>query len=193
MRNVLANRGDFRFGEARPIHIPGSADPVWACEVGWEPLPYEATDRGLAFRVLGPIEVVDARGPVAVGGRKERLVLAHLLARANTTVSVDALVEGVWAGRPPRSAERTVHTYVARLRKAFEPDRPRGVQHSVLVTEGRGYRLQVGPDQFDALRFEELARRGADQLRARDAGASRTLREALGLWAGDAYAEFARH
>ena len=62
---------------------------------------------------------VAVSGRVAVGGPKERMVLAHLLVRANTTVSLDALVESVWAGEPPRSADRTMRSYVARLRKAL--------------------------------------------------------------------------
>jgi DNA-binding SARP family transcriptional activator/WD40 repeat protein len=156
-----------------------------------KPARDELAEARFGFRVLGPIELVTARGSVNIGGPKERSVLAHLLARANHTVSVDALVDGVWAGQPPDSAERTIRAYVARLRKAMEPGRRRGAPSGVLVTEGRGYRLQVGPDQFDALRFEQLARHGAEQLRCGDTTASRTLREALGLWTGDAYAEFA--
>jgi DNA-binding SARP family transcriptional activator/WD40 repeat protein/energy-coupling factor transporter ATP-binding protein EcfA2 len=163
---------------------------VSAGEVASQAPPFEPAGRGLSFRVLGPVEVVDVRGPVSVGGPKERLVLAHLLARVNTTVSVDALVEGVWAGEPPRSAERTLQAYVARLRKALEPPRPQGDAPSLLVTVGRGYRLDLGPDQLDAIQFETLARRGADELRAGDPAAAGTLRRALGLWRGEPYGEF---
>jgi DNA-binding SARP family transcriptional activator/WD40 repeat protein len=146
----------------------------------------------LGFRVLGSIEVVDRdHRPVGLGGPKERLVLAVLLAHANTTVSRDALIEGVWAGASPRSAERTLRSYVARLRGALAPDDDRAAGNALLATEGRGYRLNVGTAELDALLFEELARRGAAELRRGDAAASRTLRDALGLWAGAAYAEFA--
>jgi DNA-binding SARP family transcriptional activator/WD40 repeat protein/type II secretory pathway predicted ATPase ExeA len=165
---------------------------VSAGEVASQALPLEPEERGLSFRVLGSVEVVDARGPVSVGGPKERLVLAHLLARANTVVSLDALVEGVWAGEPPRSAERTLHAYVARLRKALEPPRAQGEAPSLLVTVGRGYRLELGPDQLDAAQFEALARGGSDQLRAGDpAAAADTLRRALDLWRGEPYGDFA--
>jgi DNA-binding SARP family transcriptional activator len=147
---------------------------------------------GLTFRVLGRIEVIDdGRGAVSIGGPKERMVLAQLLARANATVSLDALIEGAWEGRPPRSAERSMRTYVARLRKALEPER-QGADHRVLVTEVRGYRLNVEPGRFDALRFEALARQGAEELTAGDpTAAASTLRSALESWAGAAYAEFA--
>ena len=147
-------------------------------------------DTGLFFGVLGPLSVVKAGEPVAIGGPKERLVLAQLLARANAVVSIDALVEGVWASTPPRSAERTLQAYVARLRNGLEPGRTAGAAHTVLVTSGSGYRLQLTTNQSDALRFEELARQGADQLRRGDEGAARTLRQALALWRGEPYGEF---
>ena len=144
----------------------------------------------VSFGVLGPLTVTQAGKSIAIGGRKERLVLAQLLARANAVVSVDALVEGVWNGSPPRSAERTLQAYVARLRRAIEPRRDSGASPAILVTAGAGYRLDVAAGQLDALRFEELARQGADRLRRGDDGASRMLRAALDLWRGDAYAEF---
>ena len=47
------------------------------------------------------------------------------------------------------------------------------------------------PAQLDATRFEELAKRGSDQLvSGDDAAASTTLRQALGLWRGEAFGEF---
>ena len=93
-------------------------------------------------------------------------MLALLLARVNSAVSVDALVDAVWGDRPPRTAERTVHAYVARLRRTLEPRRPRGEPSTLLATVGRGYELRLDAAQLDAIRFEELAKRGADQLAA---------------------------
>ena len=162
----------------------GSAGAVWPARPG------EMAETDVSFGVLGPLTVAQAGKSIAIGGRKERLVLAQLLARANAVVSVDALVEGVWNGSPPRSAERTLQAYVARLRRAIEPRRDSGASPAILVTAGAGYRLDVAAGQLDALRFEELARQGAERLRRGDDGASRMLREALDLWRGDAYAEF---
>ena len=117
--------GAGRVGQPLGLHVrpgavggpEGPTGPVQAHEVSWEPLPYDPGEHRLAFRVLGPLEVLDGDRPVAVGGPKERLVLALLLARVNSPVSVDALVDAVWGDRPPRTAERTVHAYVARLRR----------------------------------------------------------------------------
>ena len=145
---------------------------------------------GVVFGVLGPLTVLRQGAPVSVGGPKERVVLAHLLARANEMVAVDALLESLWGDRPPRSAERTLQSYVARLRGALEPDRSTGAESAVVVKSGSGYRLCVECAQVDALRFEALARRGSQLLRDGDGDARVALQTALGLWRGDAMGEF---
>ena len=142
------------------------------------------------FGVLGPLSVLQDGESVSVGGPKERAVLATLLARANHLVTVDMLVEAVWGDHPPRSAERTLQAYVARIRGVLEPERSPGTGSTILVKEGSGYRLRLETEQLDALRFEELARRGSQQLHEGDSAAALTLREALALWRGDAMAEF---
>jgi DNA-binding SARP family transcriptional activator/class 3 adenylate cyclase len=190
VRVVSANRSGCKFGPTRRVDLKGLPEPVQTHEVSWEPLPYDPREYRLAFRVLGPLEVLDQDRRVGVGGAKERLVLALLLARVNSAVSVDALVDAVWGDHPPRTAERTVHSYVARLRRALEPRRPRGEPSTLLATVGRGYELRLDAAQLDATRFEELAKRGADQLARGDNAASSTLRQALGLWRGEAFGEF---
>ena len=190
VRVVSANRSGCTFGPTRRVDLKGLPGPVQAHEVSWEPLPYDPREHRLAFRVLGPLQVLDRDRPVAVGGPKERLVLALLLARVNSAVSVDALVDAVWGDRPPRTAERTVHAYVARLRRILEPRRPRGEPSTMLATVGRGYELRLDAAQLDSTRFEELAKRGFDQLERGDDAASSTLRQALGLWRAEAFEEF---
>jgi WD40 repeat protein/DNA-binding SARP family transcriptional activator len=190
VRVVSANRSGCTFGPTRRMDLKGLPGQVEAHEVSWEPLPYHPPEHRLAFRVLGPLEVLDRDRPVGVGGPKERLVLALLLARVNSPVSVDALVDAVWGDHPPRTAERTVHAYVARLRRTLEPRRPRGEPSTMLATVGRGYELRLDAAQLDATRFEELAKRGTDQLERGNDAASSTLRQALGLWRAEAFGEF---
>jgi WD40 repeat protein/DNA-binding SARP family transcriptional activator/class 3 adenylate cyclase len=190
VRVVSANRSGCTFGPTRRVHLKGLPGPVQAHEVAWEPLPYDPREHRLAFRVLGPLEVLDRDRQVGVRGAKERSILAVLLARVNSAVSVDALVDAVWGDRPPRTADRTVHAYVARLRRTLEPRRPRGEPSTMLATVGRGYELRLDAAQLDSTRFEELAKRGSDQLERGDDAASSTLRQALGLWRGEAFGEF---
>ena len=190
VRVVSANRSGCTFGPESSLDLKGLPGPLPVHEVTWEPLPYDPREHRPAFRVLGPLEVLDGDRPVAVGGSKERLVLALLIARVNSAVPIDALIDAVWGNHPPRTAERTVHAYLARLRRTLEPRRPAGEPSSMLVTVGRGYELRLDAAQLDAARFEELAKWGSDQLRNGDDGAPSTLREALGLWRGEAFGEF---
>jgi DNA-binding SARP family transcriptional activator/class 3 adenylate cyclase/WD40 repeat protein/energy-coupling factor transporter ATP-binding protein EcfA2 len=190
VRVVSANRSGCSFGPVRAVQLKGLPGPVQVHEVAWAPLPYDPGEHRLAFRVLGPLEVLDGDRRVDIGGPKERLVLALLLARVNSPVSVDALMDAVWGDRPPRTAERTVHAYVARVRRTLEPRRPRGEPSTVLETVGRGYQLRLDATQLDAARFAQLAKRGSGQLVSGDDAAASTLRQALGLWRGDAFGEF---
>ena len=145
----------------------------------------------MRFQVLGPLEVEADDGPVALGGPKERLLLALLLTRPNQVVSVEALISGLWGGRPPPSAAKTVQSHVLRLRRSLEPGRARGAAGAVLVTREPGYLVRVAPDGLDAARFEELTTRARRELSdGQAAAAAGTLREALGLWRGQAFQEF---
>lgn len=138
------------------------------------------------FRILGQLEAVDNGQPVALGSPQQRALLARLLISANEVVTADRLIEDIWRGEPPDTARHTLHVYISRLRKAIDPDRTR------LRHQGRGYRLAVAPDEFDAMRFERLAAEGRGAL-ARDdpSTASTLLREALTVWRGSALTDVA--
>jgi DNA-binding SARP family transcriptional activator len=145
----------------------------------------------MRFLVLGPLELKADDGPVTLGGQKERLLLAQLLARPNQVVPVEALVGGLWGEHPPSTAAKTLQSHVVRLRRALEPGRARGAAGEVLVTREPGYLLRVAPGALDAARFEELTAAGRRALA--DGSVERAgslLREALGLWRGRAFEEF---
>ncbi|MCA1843652.1 MAG: winged helix-turn-helix domain-containing protein, partial [Actinobacteria bacterium] len=59
----------------------------------------------MEFRILGSLEVVDDKGAgVAVGGSRERAVLALLLLSANRVVSSERLADDLWGNQPPDGA-----------------------------------------------------------------------------------------
>ena len=86
-------------------------------------------------RLLGPLEVRLGDGPVGLGPRKQRAVLAMLALEPGRTVSADRLAEGLWGDALPPSAAKMVQLYVSHLRRALDGD---GVR---IVTHGRGYEL----------------------------------------------------
>jgi len=150
---------------------------------------------GVDIQVLGALGV--SRGGVSITptAPKARQVLALLALHADQVVPVAALVEELWAGRPPRSARTTLQTYVLQLRELITA----ALAHAgpgplcakdVLVTCPGGYRLAAGGGTSDVREFERLAGLG---YRAMDAGdhprAARLLREALGLFGGAPFAD----
>jgi DNA-binding SARP family transcriptional activator len=122
------------------------------------------------FRVLGPLEVVEDGRALALGGARQRALLAILLTRANEVVSTDRLIDDLWGDAPPKTAANTIQFYVSQLRKALGADR--------IATRAPGYAIRVEPGELDLERFERLAEAGE-------------LREALALWRGAPLAEFA--
>jgi WD40 repeat protein/DNA-binding SARP family transcriptional activator len=148
-----------------------------------------ASLRRMRFLVLGPLEVIGEGGdPLPIPGSKERTVLASLIARAGRVVSLDDLVEELWGEHPPRTAEKTLGSYVSRLRRALQPGRSPGSNPDVIVSRGGGYSLESARHQIDALRFERLAGEGHRLLNGKGPRAAEPLlREALDLWRGDAY------
>jgi DNA-binding SARP family transcriptional activator len=149
---------------------------------GWE-------THGLEVRVLGPLEAVVHGRTVDLGGPQPKGVLARLAAAPGRTVSVGTLVDELWGPRPPRDAHRTVRSYVSRLRAALRLVAGADAA-AVLVTRAPGYELRVDPVFIDAGRFEHLVTSGRQALTAQPRLAWEYLTKALGLWRGDAFAEF---
>jgi len=134
------------------------------------------------FQLLGPLVVSGDDGPIAIGGPKQRLVLAHLLLRANTTVPTDRLADAVWGEEPPETARATLQTYVSRLRGLLGSERIYG--------QPRGYRFSAVPEELDTLRFETLLKEAHEDGFGPKAALD-VLNEALELWRGPALADLA--
>src|SRR4051795_3601864 len=83
---------------------------------------YGRSEAPMDFRILGPLEVSDGGRAIALGGVKQRSLLAILLQHPNAVVSTDHLRAELWRDAPPASAEKSIHVYVSRLRKALGPD-----------------------------------------------------------------------
>jgi DNA-binding SARP family transcriptional activator len=143
----------------------------------------------VTFGVLGPITASDAAGPVDLKGPRHRAVLARLLIARGRTVPLARLIDDLW-DEPPDGAAGAVQTFVGALRRALEPDRPARTPSRLLVTVAGGYALQS--ENVDAERFEAAVASAGELLTTRRAAEARSvLDEALKLWGGPAYAEFA--
>src|SRR3954467_10812161 len=134
------------------------------------------------FRVLGPVEVVEHGRSLALGGAKQRALLAILLLHANEVVSSERLIDELWGESPPATVTKSIHVYVSRLRKELGEER--------LVTRSPGYVLRVEPGDLDLQRFEALLAEARDGD-ADAATTARPLREAPDLRRGPPLADLA--
>jgi len=127
--------------------------------------------------VLGPLEVRVNGAAVALGGRKQRALLALLLLHANEVVSRDRLIEGVWGERPPTTAPRSLDSYVSRLRKLLGADR--------IERHAPGYVFWLEPGELDLERFEALLRQGRAAMAAGDAATASDALRGHSLYGAD--------
>lgn len=78
----------------------------------------------LQLRVLGPLTAYRDGVEVALGGRRQRMVLATLLVARGRMLPEERLRDLVWSDGGRLAGRATLHGYVAGLRRALEPDRP---------------------------------------------------------------------
>ena len=64
-------------------------------------------------RLLGSVEALVDGHSLALGGSKQRSVVALLALHANTTLSADELIDALWGDDPPQSAAKNVQQYVS--------------------------------------------------------------------------------
>ncbi|WP_327187307.1 BTAD domain-containing putative transcriptional regulator [Streptomyces sp. NBC_01334] len=136
------------------------------------------------FSLLGSVEArVDGR-IVDLGHARQRCVLAVLLVDANQVVSVDRLVERVWADRPPQRVRNTLYGYLSRLRRALAV-----AEGTDIVRRSGGYVLDVEATAVDLHRFHGVtAQARAAARNEQDERAATLFEQALGLWRGNALA-----
>ncbi|WEB45039.1 NB-ARC domain-containing protein [Streptomyces yunnanensis] len=126
------------------------------------------------------MEIQTDRGlSLALGTGRIRTVIAALVSEVNQVVPVSRLIDLAWDGDPPARARGVVHNHVHRLRRLL-------AGHAEIATQGPGYVLLADPDSVDAHRFRCLV---ADARSAEPWAAVALLRQALGLWRGEALAD----
>ena len=135
--------------------------------------------------VLGSVGVRIDGVEVELGPRQRRL-LAALAMSNGSVVSNGRLADIVWAGEPPDGAEKTLRSYMTRLRRAL------GSGDRRIVFREPGYVIELSTDELDSESFDDELDRALRHLRTADAAAARQLLEtAVGRWRGPAYAGFA--
>jgi DNA-binding SARP family transcriptional activator/tetratricopeptide (TPR) repeat protein len=139
--------------------------------------------QSMEIRLLGSVTAHHEGRRLDLGRRQERCLLGLLLLEAGRVVTIDRLLDLLWAGSPPASARATVHTYVARLRSRLHP------YGSRLVTRGGGYLAEVDREMVDVHRFADAVATARELTDP--AERVRLLTGALELWQGPLLADVA--
>ena len=136
------------------------------------------------YALLGGLDVANATGPVPLGTRKQRAVLAQLVLAGGQVVGMGRLIEGIWGEQPPDRAEATVQSHISGFRRALSPIAP---ARSGTTAGHSRHRLRAGGrarTDVDVWRFTDAVERARQFHSAGDlAAAADVLRSALAGYA----------
>ena len=138
----------------------------------------------MQVRLFGELEAEQAGVPVPVHGAKQRALLALLALRPGQPVSADQLIDALWGDGQAAHPANALQAQIGQLRRTLGA--------AAVITTDAGYALDVGPDDVDASRFEQLVAKGRRLFEEGEiALASTALGEALRLRRGEPLTEFA--
>jgi DNA-binding SARP family transcriptional activator len=135
----------------------------------------------IEFNVLGPLEFRRDGQLQSVPTVMLRRLLAVLLARAGSPVSIVAIIDALWNDKPPTTARHTLYAYVSRLRAVHGDD------DRLEVLPG-SYALIPRAGELDSVEFRRLVEDSARALDGGDVSTAGTgIGDALALWRGAAF------
>jgi DNA-binding SARP family transcriptional activator/WD40 repeat protein len=134
----------------------------------------------MKIRVLGPLEVVVDDRILALGGSRQRALLALLIADSPHSILTEQLIGGIWGEDASPGTRSSLQTYVSNLRQVLGG--------KILFDRG-SYRLDVDPESIDAATFVEALEGARSRLTTDPEGVSADLRSVLATWRGRPYAD----
>ncbi len=144
------------------------------------------TGVGVRYTAFGAMAVSVDGVEVPLTRRRERGVLAVLLAAHGAPVAADRLLVEVWGADAPGQTLATLQVAVSRLRSTLDPGRAARTP-SPLRSGAAGYSLGAGATDVDTWAFEAMA---VQALAAETAGERlRCADEARALWTAPPYAD----
>ena len=136
------------------------------------------------FAVLGPVRAWRDETELDLGQPKQRAVLAALLMREGTQVTLEELIDDVWGDEAPATSAQAIRVYINRLRLVLGGTGPGHIRSA-----GRGYALDANPGLCDTTRFAHLVSLARHARKDGDpAAAMAHFAEGLALWTGTALA-----
>ena len=136
-------------------------------------MPRENDDVAIRFEILGDLRVRDGEEPIPVPSRRQRKLLAILLAARDRAVTVDRLMDLMWDGDVEAGSKSALRFHISKLRSALEPGTP--ARDSVIETVATGYRMAVPPEFVDAWNLEQTAQDALGEAGTNPAPATEVL------------------
>jgi predicted ATPase/DNA-binding SARP family transcriptional activator len=134
----------------------------------------------ITIAVLGPLAVSVRGSGIPVPGNRERALLAVLASEVTRAVPVARLIAVLWGDDPPRTVDKTLQTYVSRLRNLLDAG------SDVLRRDGPAYTLTIPAACIDAVRFTRDRRAGEAALARGDSEAAvASFTSAADTWRAD--------
>jgi DNA-binding SARP family transcriptional activator len=142
-------------------------------------------ERLVRIRTFGgcALEVEGRRVPLEGAKPRVRSLFRLLALQAGGLVHREVIQETLWPDADAAAGARSLHVALSALRRLLD-DVAQPVGGRLVVREGDAYRLDVEPDDVDLGRFERAIASGR-AARARGGTVSRSLEEAIRLYAGD--------
>lgn len=133
----------------------------------------------LDVSVLGAVKASTHGREHALGGTKQRGLLALLVIARGRSLSARGLINDLWDSFPPRNPAHALQARVSRLRAVLSVE--------IELTDG-GYRIDPAAVHTDAASFEQLCAQGSASRAGGDLSqAAVHIGSALELWDGPAY------
>jgi LuxR family transcriptional regulator, maltose regulon positive regulatory protein len=146
---------------------------------------------GYCLRVftLGGFQVWTGSKPVlATGWRREkaRHLFQVLLSNRSSALDRDQILELLWPGLDPATAQRNFKVTLNALYQVLEPDRDAGQESAYIMRDGTVYSLRPGADlSLDAEAFVSAVRHGESLLDKSPEMGMSLLKEALDQYKGE--------
>jgi len=153
--------------------------PTERGEIGW--------GFAVEVRLLGPVEAWAGTAQLRVGEPRQRAVLAALACDAGRVVGTQTLIDRIWGEEPPETARHSLQSHLARVRSVLKQAAAEDGQPVQLERRSGGYVLEIELERVDLHLFRRLVER-AQSGDCDTAQRTALLREAVGLWRGEALA-----
>ncbi|HEX7568141.1 MAG TPA: BTAD domain-containing putative transcriptional regulator [Anaerolineaceae bacterium] len=175
---------------------------IYARDHNWDPsyasrllaaqgLPEIALHPGYRLRIytLGSFQVWTGSKPVlATGWRREkaRQLFQVLLSNRTSALDRDQILELLWPGLDPATAQRNFKVTLNALYQVLEPERDAGQESAYIMRDGTVYSLRSGADLWlDAEAFTDAVRQGEALLEKTPETGMALLKEALAQYKGE--------